>query len=58
MCFLNMHVHKIYKLNTNWRKEFLFQISIISITALSSPPETLILCPDKLNPMTSASRAP
>lgn len=58
MCFLNMHVHKIYKLNNNRRKKFLFQINSIPIPAPSVPPENLKFCPTELKTTTLPSGAP
>ena len=52
-----MHVHKIYKLNSNSRKKYLFQINI-PITTPSMPLENLIFCPTELKTTTLASRAP
>lgn len=39
-----MHVHKIYKLNSNSRKKHFFQINI-PITTPAMLPEKLVLCP-------------
>lgn len=53
-----MHVYKIYKLNNNRRKKFLFQINIIAIPAPSVPPENLKFCPTELKTTTLPSGAP